>query len=257
MEHECSGGPGPVSQHRHAAGRASRKPARSRFVATRWLLTRENDVPREDAIVVPCVETKLLPWPFLPPSDRDRAGPNSNHLTLFTSPRAVAAWAAAGKPPLQKVAALSPSTTAALASHHIVPDVTADGGVVALAHAIRAWCTFPIHFRYPTSNAGLESPEQAEAIDLLSGLGKVDRRKAYEVIAPSGLRESLERAARGAWAISFASPSAVHHFFAAGAHFLGAPAQVACLGASTQRAWNDGRPKEWPEASPLTEKVAS
>lgn len=220
-------------------------------MSTTWLLTRENDAPREDAILVPCVETKLLPWPF------EGEKVEAHQLTLFTSPRAVAAWAASNQPPLQKVAALSPATSAALAAHDITPDVIAEGGVVALAHAIRAWCTFPIYFRYPTSNAGLDSPEQAEAVDLLSGIGKVDRRVAYEVTAPAGLRESLERAARGQWAIAFASPSAVHHFFAARAQFQGAPKEVACLGASTQRAWNDGRPKDWPEASPLTEKVAS
>ncbi len=236
-----------------SCGRArGQKACETSRVATTWLLTRETDEPREDAIVVPCVETKLLPWPFpLSPE-----GVRGCELTLFTSPRAVAAWALS-KPSLEKVAALSPSTSSALERQGVTPDLTVEGGVVALAHAIRAWCNFPIHFRYPTSNAGLDSPEQAEAIDLLSGIGKVDRRVAYEVTAPAGLRESLGRAAKGDWAISFASPSAVHHFFAARAVIASAPKQVACLGASTQRAWNDGRPKAWPEASPLTEKVAS
>ena len=253
MEHECNGGWRAVSQLRHAAGRVGRKPERSLFVATTWLLTRETDAPREDAIVVPCVETKLFPWPF----SLSPAGVRGCQLTLFTSARAVAAWAASQQPRLEKVAALSPSTSSALEKHGVTPDLTAEGGVVALAHAIRAWCDFPIHFHYPTSNAGLDSPEQAEAIDVLSGIGKVDRRVAYEVTAPAGLRESLERATKSDWAISFASPSAVHHFFAARAVIPSAPKQVACLGASTQRAWNDGRPKDWPEASPLTEKVAS
>ncbi len=253
VKHECNGGWGAVSQLRHAAGRGGPEPARSFLVATKWLLTRENDEPREGAVVVPCVETKLLPWPF----EEEKSRVRGSQLTLFTSPRAVAAWAASNHPPLQKVAALSPSTSAALAVHHVTPDITAEGGVVALAHAIRTWCTFPVYFRYPTSNAGLDSPEQAEAIDLLSGIGKVDRRVAYEGAAPAGLRESIERATKIDWAIAFASPSAVHHFFAARAIIPSAPKQIACLGASTQRAWNDGRPKEWPEASPFTEKVAS
>ncbi len=225
-------------------------------MATTWLLTRENDEPRADAIVVPCVETRLLEWPFPLSPAAERVGVRGCELTLFTSPRAVAAWAAT-KPQLDKVAAVGPATSSALEKCGVTPDLTAEGGVVALAHAIRAWCSFPVHFRYPTSNAGLDSPEQAEAIDLLSGIGKVDRQVAYEVTAPAGLRESLEGATKGDWAISFASPSAVHHFFAARPVITSAPKEAACLGASTVRAWNNGRPKDWPEASPLTEKVAS
>ncbi|MDP2273891.1 MAG: uroporphyrinogen-III synthase [Archangium sp.] len=227
-------------------------------MATTWLLTRETDEPRADAIVVPCVETKVLPWPFSARSaPGERVGVRGCELTLFTSAKSVAAWVGSNRPPLQKVAALRPATSSELEKHGITPDITAEGGVVALAHAIRAWCNFPVHFRYPTSNAGLDSPEQAEAIDLLSGIGKVDRRVAYEVTAPAGLRESLQGATKGDWAISFASPSAVHHFFAARAVITSAPKEAACLGASTVRAWNDRRPKDWPEASPLTEKVAS
>jgi uroporphyrinogen-III synthase len=235
-------------------------------VATTWLITREADDARsereargERSIVVPCVETKILPWPYLPPPAQRGEG-RGEGLTFFTSRRAVASWLAS-RAPLGEVASLSPATTDALKQSGITPAITSDGGVVSLAEAV-VRVSRATRIRYPTSDAGLRSPEQAEALRLLEKLGEVDRRVAYEVAAPAGLREALQAATRDDWSVSFASPSAVHHFFASNAVISRAPRDVACLGASTERAWNLARPEGWPpavnsRASSPTTKVAS
>ena len=215
-------------------------------MSTTWLITREADDARaerdahgEGALVVPCVETKLLAWPW-PASKKN--------LTCFTSRRAVSAWVAAGKPTLGNVAALAPSTSAALEAAGLQPAITAEAGVVSLAEAVITWAKGPLSIRYPTSDLGLESPEQTHALELLAKAGTVDRQVVYEIAAPANLRESLERSARGEWGISFASPSAVQHFFGSGAVLEQAPVRVACLGAATERAWNGARPAGWPLA---------
>lgn len=219
-------------------------------MGTTWLITREADDARSErdawtargvkAVSVPCVETRFLPWPW---------GDAPDALWFFTSRRSVEAWRGAGRPALPHVASLSPSTSAALEREGVTPSLTAEGGAVALAETVlAAGGKLPRTVRYPTSSAGLDSAEQAEAMRLLSSRGEVNRRLVYEVSAPSNLRQSLEQAARGEWAISFASPSAVHHFFAAGAAFTSAPVLVACLGTSTERAWNRARPPGWPDA---------
>jgi uroporphyrinogen-III synthase len=224
-------------------------------VATTWLITREADDAREEreawsargvaTVSVPCVETLSLPWPWA-------RGAETNLLTLFTSRRAVSSWLAAGKPRLGAVAALAPATSQALLAEGVQPDVTAEGGVIALAQSVLAWwkargCP-PTRVHYPTSNAGLHAPEQTEALRLLSKLVEVDRQLAYEVRAPEGLKASLERAVEDDWAVTFSSPSAVHHFLSAGAALGRAPAEVVCRGGSTLRAWNSARPTGWPEA---------
>ena len=213
---------------------------------TTWLITREADDAHselaalgEGAIAVPCVETKLLAWAW-PASKKS--------LTFFTSRRAVSAWVASGKPTLGNVAALKPATSSALEAEGVAPAVTSEGGVVSLAQAVIAWAKGPLTIHYPTSDLGLKSPEQAQALEFLARAGTVDRQMVYEITAPSKLRESLERSARGEWAISFASPSAVHHFFGSGAVLEQAPVRVACLGAATERAWNSARPAGWPLA---------
>lgn len=229
-------------------------------MATTWLITREADDAREEreawsargvnTVSVPCVETLSLPWPWA-------GGEEAHRVTFFTSRRAVASWIAAGKPPLGAVAALAPATAEALRAEGVTPTVTADGGVIALARNLLAWWSArgcpPTQVHYPTSNAGLHAPEQAEALRLLSKLVEVDRQLAYEVRAPEGLKAALERAVEGDWAISFSSPSAVHHFLAAGAALARPPAEVACRGGSTRRAWNSARPAGWPEAVRSTE----
>lgn len=239
-------------------------------MATTWLITREADDARGEreawsargvpTVSVPCVETRALPWPW------PAALPSRGSLTFFTSRRAVASWSAAGQPALAQVAALSPATSEALQREGVSPGITSASGVVSLAQAVLAWWTAQgrpsTTLRYPTSEAGTRSPEQAEAMAVLARVGEVDRRLAYGIAPPAGLKEALERAVTDEWAISFASPSAVQHFFAAGAALARPPVRVACKGASTQRAWNSARPEGWPEAVSSTEvsshpKVAS
>ena len=216
-------------------------------MGTTWLITREADDARSerDAILVPCVETKILPWPFLPLPATPGQG-RGEGLTFFTSRRSVTSWTTS-RAPLEEVASLSPATSQALMREGITPTITAEGGVVALAEAV-VRLSRATRINYPTSNAGLASPEQAEALRILSKLGEVDRRVAYEVTAPAGLRQSLESAAVGDWSIAFASPSAVHHYFASGALISCGPRHVDCLGAATERAWNTARPEGWPPA---------
>lgn len=239
-------------------------------MATTWLITREAEdaqaerdacIARGDgAVIVPCVETKLLRWPFSP-SLRQRGEGRGEGLTFFTSRRSVAAWISADRPALETVAAMSPATANALQHAGVTPAITSENGARALAEKVREWWTAhgrpSLTISYPTSDAGLHAPEQAEAMTVLEQLGSVDRRVVYTVDAPANLRAALERAARSDWSISFASPSAVQHFFAANAVIETAPRQVACLGASTERTWNAARPASWPSsrAVPHTEKV--
>ena len=213
---------------------------------TTWLITREiedEEARAPNEILVPCLETKLLSWPWTP---------GSSALTLFTSRRAVAAWSAAGRPALGVVSALFPVTSKALENERLTPHITSEGGAVGLARAIERWWHEQgkptLHIRYPTSDAGVSSDEQKEALGILTSLGSVDRRVVYLVTAPPQLRQSLERAAKGDWSISFASPSAIQHFFAARPIIETAPSLVACRGASTERAWNELRPESWPPA---------
>lgn len=218
---------------------------------TPWLITREADDARVDrevfdargvpVIEVPCVETRWRAWPWS----------SADGLTLFTSRRAVSAWERAGKPGLADVAAVSPSTSRALEELGVTPSLAIEGGVVPLAEAIVArWHALgrpATQVRYPTSGAGLTAPEQQRALELLSALGPVARQVVYEVQPPRGLAQALDAATRFDWAITFASPSAVSHFFAA-VSAPRPPRHVVCVGRSTARAWNELRPASWPGA---------
>lgn len=223
---------------------------------TTWLITREADDARVDreafderalpVIEVPCVETTWRRWPW-----REAGG-----LTLFTSRRAVSAWERAGAPPLGEVAAIAPSTSRALEALGVTPAVTAEGGVVALAEAIVAWWASrgrpALTVRYPTSGAGLQAPEQQQALTVLGTLGPVEREVVYDVRAPANLVPALEAATCFDWAVTFSSPSAVSHFFAAHRGER-APRHAICVGRSTARAWNSLRPPSWPDAVISTE----
>jgi uroporphyrinogen-III synthase len=228
-----------------------------RLVAT-WLITREASDAREEretleasgleVVCVPCVETSPLPWPWAKRDD------DAEVVTFFTSRRAVTSWLQSARPPLGEVAAVAPATAEALEAEGVKPAVQAEGGVIALSQALLSWWRARgqprTRVHYPTSNAGLHAPEQAEALRLLSKLVEVDRQLAYEVRPPAGLQQALEAATKGEWAVSFASPSAVHYFLSSGARFPRPPAQVRCRGGSTRRAWNESRPVDWPEVSP-------
>jgi hypothetical protein len=92
---------------------------------------------------------------------------------------------------------------------------------------------------YPTSDAGVDQPEQAAAVAVLEKLGRVHRHVVYEVRAPSGLADQLRAA--GPAGFIFFSPSAVEHVAGAGV----VPVKAVCVGASTVRAAKEQ--EGWPE----------
>jgi uroporphyrinogen-III synthase len=220
-----------------------------------WLLTRElSDAKREqallrtrgvDASVVPCIAFVERPWP------RWRGEPGRS-VTLLTSRRAAGRYVAQQESRTSMVAALAPSTTALLSEHGVQVDVAARGGVIVLAEAIaQAWRALGRprwHFRYPTSDAGLEREEQAQAVAVLSELGPVERQVVYETRAADGLPESLSEVLLAQWAACFSSPSAVDAFLGAVPSGAAPPAHAVCFGRSTAQRWNARRPPAWREA---------
>ncbi|MBL8955615.1 MAG: uroporphyrinogen-III synthase [Myxococcaceae bacterium] len=190
----------------------------------RWVLTRELEdaKPLADELkldVVPCIERHDLPWPAWPKSP----------LVFVTSAHVAKRLRWLTVVPGTRIAALLPVTATVLAR----PDISAEGGAVALAHAAVKWAAGkpPVEVLYPTSDQGLDQPEQLEAVKILEGIGRVHRHVVYETRAPLNLAESLARH-RGDGFVFF-SPSAVRHFIAAG----GVAAKVLCVGESTAKAW--------------------
>lgn len=225
-------------------------------------MTREADDTASDAAAlsragvpwasVPCIECVLKPWPAWPV----RPG---TPVLFFSSRRAARAYPpeAAGDGSL--VTAVAPSTSAWLTEHGHAVELTAVGGAVALAKVVvaaweargrPAW-----HVRYPTSDAGQLSAEQAQAVALLERVGPVDRAVVYETGGPAGLEERLAPWLQSAYRLSFSSPSAVKAFLAACPRGAQTPAAVVCYGASTVRAWDVGRPEGWPPAEPAETSV--
>ncbi len=222
---------------------------------TRWLLTREDDAETRawlsargvDCATLPCLETQWLDWPW-----RDDC---AGALLFFSSGRAVEAWQRSGVCRAARSAALSPATSEALEAHGVTPTLAATGGVVVLARALEAqWSRLtppPSCIRYPTSHLGLVSPEQVEALAVLTSLARVERAAVYDVVAPAGLAERVTSLTQHAWAAVFSSPSAVQHFFSARA--ASAPQHVVCFGQSTARAWDGAKPHDWPRAIVTTD----
>ncbi len=216
-------------------------------MATTWFITREREDAEAEcatlrergvtARVLPCVTSRLLPWPW------PNAGDDT--LTLFTSRRAVDAWRVGGQPPLGRVASTSPHTAELLRQLAVSVELQAEDGALGLARAIINART-PAHVRYPTSNLGLESAEQTAAVALLSAF-PLERRVVYEVREPDELHESARDLLSGDYALTFASPSAVRHFLRA-ANTRPSPRHVVCFGTSTAQTWNRARPETWPTA---------
>jgi uroporphyrinogen-III synthase len=209
--------------------------------AMRWVLTRTKDeggalAQRLGCTLEPCVERIELAWPEWP------SWPLAS-LVFITSKTAAERLAREWekRPVGTTVAAVAPSTNAVLVSHGIRAVVTAEGGSVALAQAVKAAGVKPVSILYPTSDAGERQPEQATAIALLQQLAPVHRRLIYSVRAPEGLDQRL--AALGPSGFIFYSPSAVEHVAEASV----VPLATLCIGASTLRAadaqqgWPTGR----------------
>lgn len=122
---------------------------------------------------------------------------------------------------------------------------------MALARTVRgAWETAgrpAWELRHPTSDLGLTTAERHEADEVLAPISLVQHRVVYETRAPAGLAEALAPHVRGAWAVTFASPSAVEHLLSA-ARDAAPPVAVECSGQSTLRRWEARRPPHWPHA---------
>lgn len=234
--------------------RAERAPAPTAARAHRWLVTRAAEDAEAElgalreaglrALGVPCVAFESLPWPRW----RATAG---EPLYVLTSRRAARAWLAAGEGGAL-LAATAPQTAALLDDAAAPVLVRALGGALGLAVALRdAWRAAGEPrwaLRYPTSDAGEASPEQARALDVLAAVGPVERRVVYRTKAPRGLGRALGAALREPWSVTFHSPSAVAAFLAHRPAAAPPPAHVVCVGASTARAWQARRARGWPTA---------
>lgn len=220
----------------------------------KWVLTREiAAADREarqlaergvDVLVVPCITFEEHPWPTW------KEQPGST-VVLITSKRAAQAWLESGDR-ADVVAAMAPSTSEFLLQHGARVDVTARGGVIALAESIgQTWRKLgrpAWHFRYPTSDAGLERNEQTDAISVLATMGPVERHVVYQTRAVAGLAPRLEATMpHDEWGICFASPSAVDAFLDACPKRAG-PSHVVCFGRSTAEQWDERHPPEWRDA---------
>jgi uroporphyrinogen-III synthase len=205
------------------------------LTGVQWVLTRTEEEGRAlaDALgmtLVPCIERVPLPWPALPPGG-----------LVFVTARAVAQrLISEARPQNLRVAAVEPSTKGLLESAGVRVEVSAAGGALALAEAVKRWVSTPLDIVYPTSDAGVDQPEQAAALRVLESVGRVHRHVVYEVRAPAGLTERLR--ALGPRGFVFYSPSAVAHVAATGV----VPQAVVCVGGSTARAASEQA--GWPAA---------
>ncbi len=222
--------------------RAPGPPAAGRWAPGPWIVTREPEdaAPLVDAlrargleaVCVPCIERAPLGWPA-------RLAPGDDALWFLTSPYAArlvlarVVVTAAYAPPRARFAAVAPRTADVVVEAGARVDVTAEGGAVALAHAV-VDAGFRGRVLYPTSDAGLAQPEQQEAVALLAARGEVVREAVYATRPPAGLADALAARAGPLKAVVF-SPSAARALAGAVAARPGAAA-VVCVGESTARA---------------------
>lgn len=215
-----------------------------------WIITRPADEADRDVAVlrahgldataIPLLERAMLPWTAERPD-----------LVLLSSASVIPAvldhWARWSPQP--RVAAMLPETAARARQSGLPVDVAAPGGAVALAEAVLdAWARLgrPARALYPTSQAGLDSPEQARAIARLETCLLVDRVAVLELRTPIDLDDRVGRAPAGArWVI--ASPSAARVLFQT--HEVPRPSMLLCHGASTCDVALSMLPPGWP--SPL------
>lgn len=230
---------------------------------THWILTRDasdllDDLDKltrrgVDASAVPCIECTDLPWPAWTASD-------ATPVYFLTSRRAARRFLESGDAASGAlIAAVAPTTAATLEAGGVRVDVRATGGAKGLADALLlAWESRnrpSWAIRYPTSDAGAGTSEQAAALDDLQRIGAVERKQAYVTGVPAGLAASLAEHARGTWAVSFLSPSAVSAFLANVPREAPAPRAVLCFGNSTANEWNDARPPAWPRSLLCTSNI--
>jgi uroporphyrinogen-III synthase len=204
-----------------------------------WVITREAEDAAPlveklrarglDARCIPAIARRALPWPHTPP----RAlffvtSPYAARLVLDNVPQSARAAHA--------FAAIAPKTTAVLRAAGVEAVVERAGGVVELARAVDDQ-PIDLPVVYATSDAGVASDEQREAVAILERRHVVQRFTAYTTEADAALAASIA-SLPSTYAAVFFSPSAVDAFATAleeGPTPMNVPFAV-CIGASTHRA---------------------
>jgi uroporphyrinogen-III synthase len=221
-----------------------------------WIITKSQ--PHADSVVIqlrrqglhalaiPCIEHQWRDWPEL-----RRMGASGNAILFVTSRAAAARVEApmAGNSGIT-VAAISPTTSATLASRGIKVGLTSRGGVRELATVVHesAAVAAGTEVFYPTSDAALRQPEHQAAVATLSQRLRVYTQAVYSTVAPGNLARELRALQADAQpGYCFWSPSAIENFSAAGGFQL-APGPVVLVGRSTERSWRETAPPPWRRA---------
>ncbi|HEY4221586.1 MAG TPA: uroporphyrinogen-III synthase [Myxococcota bacterium] len=209
-----------------------------------WVVTREagDAAPllsalRErgvDARSIPAIERRPLPWPDVVRGHEDSA------MFFLTSPYAARLTLAhlhanALDARVFQFAAIAPATVAVLRAASLQADVHCAGGSIALARAVDGGARGRSEILYPTSDVGLDSPEQNEAAGILARAHSVRRFAIYCTNDAHDLVPAI-RALASPYCVVFHSPSAVDAFGRALADGAPPPIFAACVGESTLRA---------------------
>jgi uroporphyrinogen-III synthase len=221
-----------------------------------WIITKSQ--PHADSVVIQlrrqgfnalaicCIEHQWLDWPEL-----QQIGAAGSAL-LFVTSRAAAARVEV--PPGTVVAAIAPTTSAALEARGILVSLAAHGGVRDLAQAIVDSPAVPdgTEIFYPTSDVALRQPEHLAAVATLSQRLRVHTRAVYSTVAPTNLAPELAalrtpQADRPPLGFAFWSPSAIENFRSAQGFEL-TPGPVVLVGGSTMRCWSELAPPAWRRA---------
>jgi uroporphyrinogen-III synthase len=198
-----------------------------------------------DALAICCIEHRWHDWPEL-----KQIGASGAAL-LFVTSRAAAVRIEV--PRGTWVAAIAPTTAAALEGRGIRVTLAAHGGVRELAQAVHDSPSIPdgTEVFYPTSDVALRQPEHLAALATLGQRLRVRTQAVYSTVAPENLAQELG-ALRGAEAqrplgFAFWSPSAIENFAAARGFEL-TPGPVVLIGGSSLRCWSEAAPPQWRRA---------
>ena len=202
------------------------------------------------AVPFPCISRKALPF-ALPET-------KANLSILITSvfgaqcllsvlPECLRRW------PKLSVVALAPKTSAWLKERGVPVAMEVPGGAKQLAECMVATLRAQNprdELLWPSSDAGAARQEQALAMQKLEALTRVHRVVAYSTVTAPTLQQQMAQWHGKRACLLFCSPSACDAFFEVRHATQKSPAvvQVACVGASTLRAWESG--KEACEPSP-------
>ena len=176
--------------------------------------------------------------------------PDTTDLVFVTSTfaaglvvRALSDGALGGGGKRPRIAALARATAPVFeaAGHRV--DIKAHGGAVGLANAVYA-TGFRGRVLYPVSLAAPNEPEHHAALAVLRPVADVRVLPAYDTRTVANARALID-SAPGAATWWFHSPSAVRAFLE---YAASPPHAVRVSGASTLRAWQELKPRTWPDA---------